>query len=154
MSIRELETAIGLELKHGIPLEKQFSEYANYRSSVTSRFQVDGGTIQFPRHLEEYLQEEFNGSHRIENPLIMKAWDEFSDFVHQYMYNETCSDYEAEMRFNWIEENAYFRWVEDDYRHGQHEHHWREAVAHYDALEKESGEPPWMVDRLSKYHRS
>jgi hypothetical protein len=154
MSIRELETAIGLELKSKISLEQQFMTYADYRSYISTRFTVVGGMIQFPRHLEEYLQEEFNESGRIKNPLIQNTWDEISDFVTEHMYDEICSAYEEEMKMKWIKENAYFRWVHDEYRHGQHERHWREAVEEYEALEQELCEAPLAVNHLACYTRS
>lgn len=154
MSIRELETAIGLELQRSIPLEQQLKRYAEYRSGVTERFIVKSGTIQFPRHLEEFLQEEFNNSQRIENPLIQKAWNQFTNFVSEQMYDESCTAYEESLRVEWIQENAYFRWVDEDYPHDQHERHWQEAVAEYQALEQQLGEAPWAVDRLARYRRT
>lgn len=153
MSIRDLETAVGLEIGRGIPIEEQFSSYAEYRSEVTSRFVVAGGELRFPRHLEEFLQEEFNDARRIENPLIQQAWNEFADYVQQHIYDEPCVVYENEMREKWIADNAYFRWVEDDRQHGNHERHWQEAEAEYDRLEQELGEAPWVAHRLARYER-
>jgi hypothetical protein len=151
MSIRELETAVGLEQLRGISVEKQFCEYSEYRSSVNVRFTIDDGTIQFPRHLEEFLQDRYNNSKRIENLLVQSGWNRFFDFVMKHMYDESCSDYENQMRRCWIEENAYFRWVDEGRHEGNHLRHWREAEDEYERLEKELGEQPWAAIRLARY---
>lgn len=151
MSVRELETAVGLERFRGIAIERQLFDYSQYRSSIEVRFTIEDGTIRFPQHLEEFLQVRFNDSKRIENPLVQSGWNRFSDFVMNHMYDESCSDYENQMRRTWIEENAYFRWVHEGRHHGHHLRHWDEAEQEYDQLEKEYGEPPWAVARLSRY---
>ncbi len=141
MSIRELETAVGLEISQGICIEDQLFEYFEYREGVQTRFVVEDGTIRFPRHLEEYLQEKYHNSCRIENPLIQAGWNRFSDFVSQHMYGESYSDIEKQVRIKWIEENAYFRWVAEGRCHGHDVRHWQEAVEEYGRLEQEGNQP-------------
>lgn len=142
MSIRELETAVGLEISQSVSFEDQLFEYFEYRAGVQTRFVVEEGTIRFPRHLEEYLQEKYHNSCRIENPLIQAGWNRFSDFVSQHMYGESCSDIDKQMRIQWIENNAYFRWVAEGRKHGHDVRHWHDAEGEYARLEQEGGETP------------
>src|SRR4051794_12881382 len=37
-------------------------------------------------------------------------------------------------RIQWIEENAYFRWLNEGRHHGHHERHWHEAEMAFDSL--------------------
>jgi hypothetical protein len=150
MSIRELETAVGLELQKGIPVETQFEEYANYRSTAR-RVEFVGGSIRLPRHLEEFLQEKWNDSNRITNPLIERTWDRFADFVSRRIYGESVEDYEAELRRRWVAENAYFRWLNEQRPEGRALPHWLDAEREYRELEQRLGMPPYEAERLARY---
>lgn len=150
MSVRELETAVGLEIDRGIPIEDQLQAYAEYRRGAR-RVEFIDDAIHFPRHLEEYLQERWNNSRRITNPLIEKTWDRFSELVSGHIYGTALADYEAELRHEWITKNAYFRWIDENRPDGRHLEHWHAAENRFAELEQELGMAPYAAEQLSLY---
>ena len=88
MSAHELETAVATELVLGVPIEEQLVRYAEYREQVNrvERWDEHGMPV-FPRHLEEFLQEQYGDSRRIANPLCHQVWNEFAAFC-QRIFDE------------------------------------------------------------------
>jgi hypothetical protein len=89
MSIRELETGVATELRLGVAIEDQLVGYAKYRerASRVERWE-DNGLPVFPRHLEEFLQEQYGGGRRVVNPLCTQVWGEFGDFCQRQIFGE------------------------------------------------------------------
>jgi len=110
MWIRELETAVGLELERGISIEEQLERYATYR--MTAEVDQSGPLPVFPRHLEEFLQEQWNNSRRIVNPLCQAYWDAFCSVAYERIFDENLDAYEAKAKHRATEKIAYRLWVE------------------------------------------
>lgn len=98
MWIRELETAVAAELQFGIPIETQLQEYAAYRESSRRVERWENNMPVFPRHLEEFLQERYNNSRRIENPLCQSVWDSFCAHAQRRIFDEDIEIAEREIR--------------------------------------------------------
>jgi hypothetical protein len=89
MSIRELETAVATELRFGVAIEDQLVTYAQYREQVNRVERWDDNRLPvFPRHLEEFLQEQYGGGQRIVNPLCTQVWEAFGDFCQRQIFGE------------------------------------------------------------------
>lgn len=89
MSIRELETAVATELRFGVAIEDQLIGYAQYRERVNRVERWDDNSLPvFPRHLEEFLQEQYGGGQRIVNPLCTRVWEAFGDFCQRQIFGE------------------------------------------------------------------
>lgn len=145
MSIRELETAVGLELSRGIVLEQQFVSYAEYRERAPRVSFVNSG-VQFPRHLEEYLQEKWNNSERIENPLCVATWDRFCEVVFDRIYDEDLATFEASRRHEWTQVAAFYLSEADGHPTENDWHYWFEAEKKLRNSELTSSVPPWLHD--------
>lgn len=111
MGVRELETAVGLELNLGVPLEQQLTEYAAYRASAP-RVVWEGETAHLPMHLEEFVQVRWNESRRVVNPVCQRLWDEFCAHAYRRIFDQDIAEYEAEARRSATEALAYRLWEE------------------------------------------
>jgi hypothetical protein len=110
MSARELETAVATEVVLGVPIEEQLTSYAGYRERVGRVDSWDEkGMPVFPRHLEEFLQQEYGGGRRITNPLCNAAWNEFAAFCQRRIFDEGIEVTEAEL-FELTQRRAYELW--------------------------------------------
>jgi hypothetical protein len=127
MSIRELETAVATELLYGVPIEDQLQRYAEYREQVQRVDHWDENQMPvFPRHLEEFLQEQYGQSQRITNPLCTKAWDEFAAFCQKRIFDEDIDVADAEL-FALTKQRAYQLWLERGRPLGDDQRDWYEA---------------------------
>jgi hypothetical protein len=142
LGIRELESAVALERERGIPVERQLEGYTLDRRSAPG-MTVTGGGVDVAKHFEEFALGRWNGSVRCQNPLCMELWEKFLDFIYHRLYQEPLRSYEQAMRRHWIEEAAYFRWVNEGRSHGRDLLHWTAAERGYDELEKQLGMPPY-----------
>ena len=52
-------------------------------------------------------------------------------------HDDSDSGFDTSQRHKWIEENAYFRWVNEQYPDGQDLQHWREAEDEFNQLEQD-----------------
>jgi hypothetical protein len=110
MSARELETAVATELVLGVPIEEQLVRYAQYREQVNRVERWDErGMPVFPRHLEEFLQEQFGNSRRIANPLCHKVWNDFAAFCQERIFDEGIEVAERQL-FELTQKRAYDLW--------------------------------------------
>jgi hypothetical protein len=110
MSARELETAVATELATGVPIEDQLERYAIYREQVKRIDRWDKNKMPiFPRHLEEFLQEQYAQSHRIVNPLCTAAWNEFAAFCQRRIFDEDIAVADAEI-FALTQQRAFQLW--------------------------------------------
>lgn len=98
MSIRELETAVATELQFGAAIEDQLVAYAQYREQVNRVERWANGLPVFPRHLEEFLQEQYGGGRRIVNPLCTQVWEAFGDFCQRQIFGESIEAADREVR--------------------------------------------------------
>jgi hypothetical protein len=84
-----LETAVATELQFGVAIEDQLQSYAEYREQVNRVERWDTNSLPvFPRHLEDFLQEQYGGDQRIVNPLCTTVWEQFADFSQQQIFGE------------------------------------------------------------------
>ncbi|MEO6810154.1 MAG: DUF2934 domain-containing protein, partial [Isosphaeraceae bacterium] len=109
MSVRELETAVATELQFGAPVEDQLLAYAQYREGVKRIERWEGGMPVFPRHLEEFLQERYNGGRRIVNPLCTEVWNAFGAHCQERIFGESIEAAEREI-FELTQKRAYELW--------------------------------------------
>jgi hypothetical protein len=109
ISARELETAVATELQFGASIEDQLLTYAQYREQVDRVERWENGMPVFPRHLEEFLQERYNGGRRIANPLCSKVWEAFGAFCQQRIFGEDIEVAEREI-FELTQKRAYKLW--------------------------------------------
>jgi hypothetical protein len=110
MSARELETAVATEAVLGVSIEEQLTRYAEYREQVRRVDRWDENRMPvFPRHLEEFLQEQYGGGRRITNPLCDAAWNEFAAFCQRRIFEEDIEVTAAEI-FELTQKRAYELW--------------------------------------------
>ncbi|MCC7419309.1 MAG: DUF2934 domain-containing protein [Planctomycetaceae bacterium] len=110
MSVRELETAVATEVVVGVPIEDQLQRYAAYREKAKRIDRWDENHMPvFPRHLEEFLQEQYGQSQRISNPLCTAAWNEFAAFCQRRIFDEEIDVADAEL-FALTQQRAYHLW--------------------------------------------
>jgi len=109
MAVRELETAVATELQFGVPIEDQLFEYARYREKAKRLEGPTSDLPDYPRHLEDFLQERFNGGRRIVNPLCAAAWEEFGAFCQQRIFGEDIEVADREL-FEMTQKRAYELW--------------------------------------------
>lgn len=126
MSARELETAVATELKFGIPIEDQLTEYARYREGVNRVEKWEGDTPIFPRHLEEYLQEKYGGGKRIVNDLCGRAWIAFTEFCQQRIFGKSIEDVDRGM-IEMTRRTAYDLWEKRGRPMGDDQRDWYAA---------------------------
>jgi hypothetical protein len=150
LGIRELETAVALERERNVPLEQQLEEYATYRCSAP-RLRVSAEGMEVAKHFEEYALDRWNGSRRCPSAVCQGLWERFLDFVFRRLYRESLSDYEQAMKRRWIQEAAYFMWVNEGRVHGRHLQHWLAAEQEYENLERRLGMPPYEAERMKRY---
>jgi hypothetical protein len=112
MWVRELETAVGLELNSGVPIEDQLEAFALYRDQAMRVERWVNNTPVFPRHLEEFLQENWNGGRRIVNPHCQELWNYFCGTAFQWIFGEDLHDYERDVRHRAIQVRAHQLWEE------------------------------------------
>lgn len=127
MSARELETAVATEMVLGVPIEEQLTRYAEYREQVgrVDRWDENGMPV-FPRHLEEFLQEQYGGGKRITNPLCQATWNEFAAFCQRRIFDEGIEVTEAEL-FDLTQKRAYELWEKRGRPLGDDQRDWYEA---------------------------
>jgi hypothetical protein len=150
LGIRELEAAVALERERTVPLEQQLEEYAVYRRSA-ARPRVSAEGMEVAKHFEEYALDRWNGSRRCQSAVCQGLWERFLDFVFRRLYRESLSDYEQAMKRRWIQEAAYFMWVNEGWVHGRHLQHWQAAERDYEDLERRLGMPPYEAERMKRY---
>lgn len=112
MSVRELETAVAAELTTGTPIEDQLKSYAEYREQIErlEGFNENGSPV-FPRHLEEFIQENYGDNSRIPNPLCTAKWDAFCGYCQQRIFDEDISIADREL-FQETQQLAFQLWTE------------------------------------------
>ncbi len=127
MSVRELETAVATELLFSVPIEDQLQRYAEYREQVIRVDRWDENRMPvFPRHLEEFLQEQYGLSQRIANPLCTEAWDEFAAFCQKRIFDEDIDVTDAEL-FALTQQRAFQLWAQRGRPQGDDQRDWYEA---------------------------
>ena len=152
LGIRELETAVALEREQNVPIEQQLEDYALYRRGAP-RLAFNAGEMEVAKHFEEYALDRWNSSQRCQSVVCQGLWERFTDFVFRRLYNESLHDYEQSLKRKWIEEAAYFIWVNEG-RVDQHNlEHWLLAERTYAQMEQQLGLPPYEADRMARYER-
>ena len=126
MSARELETAVAAELQFGVPIEDQLIEYARYREGVDRLERWEGKTPVFPRHLEEFLQEQYGGGKRIVNQLCNEIWLAFTEFCQRRIFGESIEVADREL-FEATQRIAHDLWLNRGQPIGDDQRDWYAA---------------------------
>lgn len=108
--LRQMIERLAAEIVLGIPIESQLEQFARYRESARRVERWEGGLPVFPRHLEEFLQEQFNNSRRIANPLCQSVWESFCAFAQRRIFDEDIEITEREIRELTTRRLAYELW--------------------------------------------
>lgn len=148
MSIQELELAVQLEKEQGVLIEHQFQAYALYRRTAP-RMVMSGGRPIFARHFLDFAFERWGAPANAPGEVCVEYWNRFCRLLYSLLYGEDLADYEARQRSQWIEENAYFQWVNAGRPVGTALDHWLAAERDYEGLERSLGMAPYMAARLN-----
>lgn len=150
LSIQELELAVQLEKERGVLIEHQFEQYAIYRRRAR-RMEGPIANPVFARHFLDYAFDTWGQPQSATGEVCAAYWDQFCQMMHQAFYAEELELYEEQNRRQWIEEAAYFRWINAGYEHGHALEHWVASECQYEQLEQTRGMPPDMVARLAPH---
>lgn len=150
LSIQELELAVQIEKERGVLIEHQFQEYALYRRTAPRMVMSEGRPI-FARHFLDYAFERWGTPANAPGEVCVEYWNRFCRLLYNLLYGEDLADYEARQRHQWIEENAYFRWLTAGGPPGAALDHWLAAEREYEELERSLGIPPYMAARLNAH---
>lgn len=151
MSIQELELAVQLEKEKGVRIEHQFQAYALYRRTAPRVTGPHTAPI-FSRHFLDYAFATWGPPVRAAGEVCEAYWNKFCAMAYRLFYAEDIAKYEARSRRRWIEEAAYFRWLNAGRPNGRALDHWLESEREFDEFEKTHGIPPYMATRLSGHY--
>ena len=146
LSIQELELAVQIEKEKGVPIERQFREYALYRSTAR---RMDGSVLAM--HFLDFAFAAWGQPTNAVGEVCAEYWNQFCRMMYKALYSGELGDHEAECRRRWIEEAAYFRWLNSGSQHGHALDHWLASEREYDGFVRETGTPPDMAERLAPH---